>query len=265
MFKPLLFTTALAAVLSAAVQPLALADERSAAHPGPHIVYPGSPHVAGRHGFGQRFGAMGDRPLTERFGEPPLRVPGWHHRQHRDVNAGYVGAYDFDGNDIGHDTERADGEGFAPLPGDNGYGIPPAGGLAVYSPGAYGPGPRIISLRHRHRYGFGYGGSLHRRAYGHGYGIPPAGGLAVYSPGAYGPGPRVISLRHPRTHMSRAGYGYGYGYDAGFASDGIPTAGGLAVYSPGAYGPGPRIVTLSSGWGTTSQQWGCGCGGHAGY
>lgn len=50
-------------------------------------------------------------------------------------------------------TGYGSGYGFAPP-------IPPAGGLAVYSPGAYGPGPRIIRIPR------GYGMHPGRRTHG---------------------------------------------------------------------------------------------------
>jgi hypothetical protein len=74
----------------------------------------------------------GDDVQTNGYASPynPYRLVGYA------TVAGGFGGYGYRGYDAG--------TGFM-------YAIPPAGGLAVYSPGAYGPGPRIIHIPSHYR------------------------------------------------------------------------------------------------------------------
>jgi hypothetical protein len=88
-----------------------------------------------------------ETPLTVTYGEAAMQpVP--------TTGLFGTGGYALDGQiqDVGYGGPTVAGYGFGGAAGWS-QGIAPAGGLAVYSPGAYGPGPRVITIPSQYRTG----------------------------------------------------------------------------------------------------------------
>ncbi len=111
----------------------------------------GSSYGSG-YGYGGGYGdyASGGVPLDVRYGEPPLPV-----RESYDAGLPNYGGQGF----VSGASPGCGGCGpvaYQQAGGYGGYG--PAGGLGVYSPGAYGPGPRIIAIPAQYNVGYEHHG-----------------------------------------------------------------------------------------------------------
>lgn len=144
--SPLATTAVLAALLAAGLT----GATAGAADPSLHRAFTGGPRVV--YGSNAPSGPFDTAdPLARGRGEPAVPAPvvrvgfgdGLAPSGGEEVEAGSQRGFHRIGFPSGGYGGSAYGSGYG-----NGFAppIPPAGGLAVYSPGAYGPGPRIIRI-----------------------------------------------------------------------------------------------------------------------